>query len=100
MENKKKKATATAKSEASASASKTAKAAVADTPANEEAAVEVGVEEPAYPAFLEDYIKAYPGERVFHVTSDHQVFLDKDYGLAVNHQRSLPGDDYIQTYNL
>lgn len=29
------------------------------------------------PVYLGPYVKAYPGEKAFHVTSDHQVFLEK-----------------------
>lgn len=51
------------------------------------------------PEFLTGYVKAYPGEKVFHVTSDRQVFLDKDYNFAKAHQRGL-GKGEIKTYNL
>ena len=53
----------------------------------------------AVPDFLKGYLKAYPNEKVFHVASDHQVFLDKDYNLAKLHQNSL-GKGEITTYNL
>lgn len=48
-------------------------------------------------AFIAPYTKAYPGEKVFHVTSDKQVFLEKDRGLAVLHQNSLGTDEKVQT---
>lgn len=51
------------------------------------------------PDFMKGYIKAYPKERVFHVTTDKQVFLGKDYSLAKAHQKSL-GKGEITTYNL
>lgn len=51
------------------------------------------------PDFMAAYVKSYPGEKVFHVTSDRQVFLDKDYHLAKMHQRSL-GKGEIKTYNV
>lgn len=37
----------------------------------------------------EGYAKQYPKNKTFHVTSDKQVFLDKDKNLAELHQRSL-----------
>lgn len=54
---------------------------------------------PGVPDFLQGYIKSYPGEKAFHVTSDRQVFLDKDYNLAKLHQNSL-GKGELKTYNL
>lgn len=51
------------------------------------------------PAFLAQYIKAYPGERVFHVTSDKQVFFGKDYHLAKLHQNGL-GKGQVKTYEI
>ena len=51
------------------------------------------------PDFLKGYTKAYPKEKVFHVTTDKQVFLGKDYSLAKAHQNSL-GKGEITTYNL
>lgn len=45
--------------------------------------------ESAMDAFIASYAKAYPGEAGFYVTSDKQVFLGKDKGLAVLHQDSL-----------
>lgn len=47
--------------------------------------------------FIAPYAKAYPGEKIFLVTSDRQVFLLKDKGLAENHQRSLKNGEKIQT---
>lgn len=49
------------------------------------------------PPFLESYMKAYPKETVFHVTSDKQVFLEKDLNLARFHQRSLKTEGEVQT---
>ena len=54
---------------------------------------------PKYPSFLDSYIKAYPNEKVFHVTADKQVFLDKDYHFAKAHQNGL-GKGEITTYNI
>ena len=54
---------------------------------------------PKYPAFLDGYVKAYPKEKVFHVTADKQVFLDKDYHFAKAHQNGL-GKGEITTYNI
>lgn len=47
--------------------------------------------------FLAPYRKAYPGVKTFHVTTDKQVFLDKDEHLAKLHQRSIGADGKIQT---
>lgn len=47
--------------------------------------------------FIDPYIKAYPKERVFHVTSDRQVFLERDRSLAVLHQNTLGNEGKVQT---
>lgn len=49
------------------------------------------------PAYLRPYAKAYPGEKAFHVTSDHQVFLEKNKNLAVLHQKSINSNERVQT---
>ena len=49
------------------------------------------------PAFLESYRKAYPKEKAFHVTTDKQVFLEKDLSLARLHQRGLKNEGKVQT---
>ena len=49
------------------------------------------------PSFLESYLKAYPKEKAFHVTSDNQVFLEKDLSLARLHQRELKNEGKVQT---
>ncbi len=49
------------------------------------------------PLFLESYLKAYPKEKAFHVTSDRQVFLEKDLSLARLHQRELKNEGKVQT---
>ena len=51
------------------------------------------------PDFLAPYIRAYPKNKTFHVTSDRMVFLDGDRGLAVVHQKSLKGGE-VTTYNV
>lgn len=51
------------------------------------------------PDFLEPYLQRYSGEKVFHVTSDRQVFLDKNHHLARLHQESL-GKGKLKTYNI
>lgn len=48
-------------------------------------------------AFIVPYAKAYPKEKAFYVTSDKQVFLEKDRGLAVMHQNSLGNGEKVQT---
>lgn len=49
------------------------------------------------PVYLGPYVKAYPGEKAFHVTSDHQVFLEKNKSLAVFHQKSINSSEKVQT---
>ena len=49
---------------------------------------------------MKPYIKPYPGEKEFHVTSDGQVFLSKDKVLAIEHQRQLDKENSIQTYSV
>lgn len=51
----------------------------------------------AQKVFIAPYKKAYPEEKAFHVTSDRQVFLEKDRGLAVLHQKSLKNGEKVQT---
>lgn len=51
------------------------------------------------PDFLAPYIRAYPKNKTFHVTSDRMVFLAGDRGLAVVHQKSLKGGE-VTTYNV
>ncbi|MCB6971828.1 MULTISPECIES: hypothetical protein [Butyricimonas] len=46
---------------------------------------------------IEQYAKAYPKEKLFHVTSDMQVFLAKDKNLAELHQRGLENEEKIRT---
>ena len=36
------------------------------------------------------YFKSYKGEKVLHITSDYQVFLSHNKGLALAHQRTMP----------
>ena len=36
------------------------------------------------------YFKNYKGEKVLHITSDYQVFLSHNKGLALAHQRTIP----------
>lgn len=48
-------------------------------------------------AFIAPYAKAYPGEKAFLITSDKQVFLEKDRGLAILHQTNLHPGEKIQT---
>lgn len=49
------------------------------------------------PGYLVPYVKAYPSEKTFHVTSDHQVFLEKNKSLAVLHQKSINSNERVQT---
>lgn len=45
---------------------------------------------------IEPYLVHYPGEKVFHITNDGQVFLDGNKMCAVDHQRTIaPGVDVI-----
>ncbi|MEG1573223.1 MAG: hypothetical protein RR328_06685 [Bacteroidales bacterium] len=52
------------------------------------------------PSFIKSYAKSYPKEKVFYVSSDQQVFLEKDYSLAVLHQNSLKNEQKIQTIKI
>lgn len=60
-------------------------------------AMEKESKEDKIPAYLRPYAKAYPGEKAFHVTSDHQVFLEKNKNLAVLHQKSVDSNERVQT---
>lgn len=48
----------------------------------EEAAAEQARKADPFQALAEKYAKAYPDCKAFHITSDRQVFLDKDKNLA------------------
>ncbi|MEG1763345.1 MAG: hypothetical protein RR256_07040, partial [Bacteroidales bacterium] len=52
------------------------------------------------PEFMKGYLKNYPGEKVFYITSDKQVFLEKDHSLAVLHQASLKNEQKLQTLKI
>jgi hypothetical protein len=43
----------------------------------------------AFTKLAKEYALLYPGNKTFHITSDRQVFLEKDKGLADLHQRGL-----------
>lgn len=58
-----------------------------------------GKKKATLPDFLAPYIRAYPKNKTFHVTSDRMVFLAGDRGLAVVHQKSLKGGE-VTTYNV
>lgn len=75
--------------------SRTAKGNVQE-PANE-IAPNIRAQQEKDAAFIAPYAKAYPKEKAFCVTSDWQVFLEKDRGLAVLHQNSLGNGEKIQT---
>ena len=49
---------------------------------------------------IEQYAKVYPKEKLFHVTSDMQVFLAKDKNLAELHQRGLANEEKIRTIKI
>ena len=48
-------------------------------------------------ALIVSYKKAYPKEKAFHVTSDNQVFLEKDLALAKMHQKKTDATKEVQT---
>ena len=52
-----------------------------------------------FKALAEKYAKAYPDCKAFHITSDRQVFLDKDKNLAQYHQKGL-GEGEVRTINV
>ena len=45
---------------------------------------------------VEAYKKAYPKEKAFVVTSDGQVFLERNKNLALLHQRGLRNEEKVQ----
>lgn len=53
---------------------------------------------------LSSYLASYPCEKVFHITSDGQVFLDLNKRDALNHQRHLNRDGIeakkLQSYHV
>jgi hypothetical protein len=65
----------------------------------EEAAAEQARKADPFKALAEKYAKAYPDCKAFHITSDRQVFLDKDKNLAQYHQKGL-GEGEVRTINV
>lgn len=65
----------------------------------EEAAAEQARKADPFKALAEKYAKAYPDCKTFHITSDKQVFLDKDKNLAQFHQKGL-GEGEVRTINV
>ena len=65
----------------------------------EEAAAEQARKADPFKALAEKYAKAYPDCKAFHITSDKQVFLDKDKNLAQYHQKGL-GEGEVRTVNV
>lgn len=55
--------------------------------------VEKGVE---YPALIVPYLKSYPREKCFYVTSDGLVFLGREHKAAISHQKGLKNGE-LQT---
>lgn len=45
---------------------------------------------------VEAYKRAYPKEKAFLVTSDGQVFLERNRSLATLHQRGLGNEEKVQ----
>jgi len=48
-------------------------------------------------ALIASYKKGYPKEKAFHVTSDYQVFLEKDLAMAKIHQKTVDANKEVQT---
>lgn len=74
----------------------------AETQARKEAdaaAAELARNADPFKALAENYAKAYPACKVFHITTDKQVFLDKDKNLAQFHQKGL-GEGKVRTINV
>ena len=65
----------------------------------EKAAAEQARKADPFQALAEKYAKAYPDCKAFHITSDRQVFLDKDKNLAQYHQKGL-GEGEVRTINV
>lgn len=66
-------------------------------------AVKAAAEQPRktdpFKALAASYAKYYPHCKAFHITSDKQVFLDKDKNLALLHQAGL-GEGEVRTINV
>ena len=75
------------------------KAAKAETKTAKTRAAEQARKADPFKALAEKYAKAYPDCKAFHITSDRQVFLDKDKNLAQYHQKGL-GEGEVRTINV
>ncbi len=78
---------AAAKATADAEVKAAAKKAAAEAKASAGAAAKTG--ENPFTKLAGEYKKLYPDNKTFHITSDKQVFLEKNKGDAESHQRSL-----------
>lgn len=47
---------------------------------------------------LKPYVNAYPNNKVFHITSDGQVFLNENKADAESHEKTLGGE--LKVYNV
>lgn len=62
------------------------------------AEAKAAAEKDPHKALVGQYKKAYPKNKALHITTDGQVFLEKDKGLAQLHQRGLGGNGEVKTY--
>lgn len=54
-----------------------------------------------YTQLAEQYAKSYPENKVFHITTDKQVFLSNNLSAAQNHQKTIgDGKGSVTTINL
>ena len=69
------------------------------SPATETKAKPAKKKAEALPDFLAPYLRAYPKNKTFHVTSDRMVFLADARSMAVMHQKGL-GTGEVTTYKV
>lgn len=50
-----------------------------------------------YEQLAEQYAKRYPDNKIFHITTDKQVFLQGDLSLAIMHQATLKAVEKVRS---
>lgn len=64
-------------------------AAAEQAAAEKAAAAKAATKKDPFRELASEFAKSYPGNKIFHITTDMQVFLSGDLSAAQNHQRSL-----------
>ena len=58
------------------------------------------VDDPKFKEFIADYVKGYPKEKLFLITSDWQVFLSDNKAEAAEHQKGVDKSKEVLEYSV